>query len=64
MAFWIARDKDGEVFLYTRKPVRFNEDGGYFDAPCNPFKKLEKDSFHTVTWENSPKEVELKLIEE
>ena len=59
MAFWIARDKDGEIFLYTRKPVRFEEDGGYFNAPCNPLKKLEKESFPAVTWENSPQEAEL-----
>ena len=59
MAFWIARDKDGEIFLYTRKPVRVEEDGGYFNAPCNPLKKLEKESFPAVTWENSPQEVEL-----
>jgi hypothetical protein len=64
MKLWIARDKNGFIGLYRQKPtwIRINHfredwDGEYMGL-------LNKDSFPEVTFENSPQEVELKLVEE
>lgn len=56
--FWIARDKDGRLYLYTLRPVRINEKG-YFRS--NFELRIDSDLFSEVTWENSPVEVELKI---
>ena len=52
---WIARDKDGELCVYERKP--FREDEKYFGTLGNldVFNKCVSDVlFKNVTWENSP----------
>ena len=71
MELYIARDKDkdGGLFLYNNKP-NFVEDEGLFLSNENSedndiyYDGIEIDSklFPEVTWENSPKRVELKLI--
>ena len=70
MKLWIARNEDGELFLYYNRPVR--EIGrydrgvffsGYFYGKTDKQMCLEDDDFLEVTWENSPQQVELKLIE-
>lgn len=59
MKLWIARDKHGGLYLHAEKPQRV-EDGGYFRS-INAMK-LPILKFPSVTWENSPQQVELKLI--
>lgn len=61
MKLWIARDLDGELFLYDKEPIkgrrRFNVKmftHSYRISPSN---------FPEVTFENSPQQIELKLIE-
>lgn len=62
MKIWIARDKNGFIGLYKQKPTwvrvnSFREDwDGYFIG------LFDNDSFPEITFENSPKEVELKLV--
>lgn len=62
MKLWIARDSNGFIGLYKRKPTwvrinRFREDwGGDFMG------LLDNVSFPEVTFENSPMQVELKTI--
>lgn len=62
MKFWIARDKNGFIGLYKQKPIwikvnRFREDwDGEFIG------LLDDNSFTEVTFENSPQQVELKLV--
>ena len=58
MKLWIARDSMGSLNLYVGRPTKgtvyfYNED----DAMA-----LNEDMFAEVTFENSPQEVELKLI--
>lgn len=73
MELYIARnkykDEDGELFMYNNKPVRV-EDAGLFlsnensednDIDYNGIE-IDPELFPEVTWENSPKKVELKLI--
>ena len=55
---WIARDKDGELYIYEAKPFR-NEVKGIFGteviSKVDIFNKCVSDTlFSSVTWENSP----------
>ena len=68
MKLWIARDKDNALWLYNAKPIK-NESLGAFVGTgfengywCEEYS-LDEESFPEVTFENSPQEVELKLIE-
>ena len=51
---WAARDKDGELNLYTREPVR----GGVVFVNTSPTvngtRAVTGVAFHGITWENSP----------
>ena len=61
MKLWIARDESGDIYLYDSKPERVADwSGGIWKA--SDFFELQPDSFPEVTFENSPLEVELKLI--
>ena len=56
---WIARDEDGLIYLYMKKPYL---NAHYFDTKYL-IGEIDKDLFPEVTLENSPQEVELKLVE-
>ena len=61
MKLWIARDKNG-LFLYAKKPMFFE---GLNEFGCmigEEFYELPSNWLPEVTFENSPQEVELKLI--
>ena len=60
MELWIARDEIG-LGLYDTEP--FLEYDGSWSSSGNWYEIDEK-LFPEVTFENSPKRVELKLIEE
>lgn len=56
---WIARDKDGDLFLFQEKPKREHD---YWVSAI--FIKLNAKSFPNVKWDDKePKKVELTLIE-
>lgn len=61
MELYIARDKDGDLFLYNKKPrqlpdIFISEELGFHVII------IDSELFPEVTWENSPQQVELKLI--
>lgn len=61
MKLWIARNKFSTITIYTKRPIYdecTDEWKGY------DFEKIEmrKSDFPEVTYENSPQEVELKLV--
>ena len=66
MKMWIARDEDGLLQLLFEKEPRKEiyerivvwRNDSMWDAVA-----LDRDSYPEVTFENSPKEVKLKLIE-
>lgn len=69
---WIARDKNGYLYLYNNKPIR-NEEFDSFEINDDESEcinivlyddniELDSELFPEVTWENSPQQVELKLI--
>ena len=58
MKLWIARDKSGLLCLYDKKPTF---DGDYW-VSSDSWSFLDLEYFPEVTFENSPKEIELKLV--
>ena len=56
---WIARDKNGELYGYNVRPYKINSSFQHFRGN---WYKLDDELFPEVTFENSPQEVELKLI--
>lgn len=65
MKLWIARDKDGDVNLFQEKPF-LSESFKHFYSTQGKMKLKQANNNRTllkhITFENSPKEVELKLI--
>lgn len=68
MKFWIARDKNNKLYLYREKPFKGD---AIFSCQCynnakswDEYFELDESLFPEVTFENSPKEVELKLTKE
>ena len=61
MKLWIARDQNGDLFLYPIKPDRYvTECYVFFNG--DDWWNIDSDLFPEVTFENSPMEVELKLV--
>lgn len=67
MKLWIARDKDGTLWLFKEYPIKKEtlfyptED---ITGRLTYFRSMLMDMFPEITFENSPQEVELKLINE
>ena len=67
MKFYIARDFDGSLCLYDKKPKLSEEIEGVW--VCSQYDELvnvivlPSEYFPEVTFENSPQEVELSLID-
>ena len=61
MELYIARDKyGGGLFLYDHKPTKLNDI--FISGGCGFHTIIDSELFPEVTWENSPQQVELKLI--
>ena len=61
-SIWIARDKDGSLYLYEGKPYR----KGYvwmYRYEHEPYE-IDNDWFPEITWENEPIELVIKEKEE
>lgn len=62
MKLWIARDLDGDLWLYNRKPEK-KVWGGFIPTDDNcDIMAIDNNLFSEVTFENSPQQVEIKLI--
>ena len=57
MKLWIARDKDGLIYLYMKKPYLITH---YFDSK-HLIGEIDKDLFPEITFDNSPQEVKITL---
>lgn len=57
---WIARDKDGELFVYKQRPFR---NGDVFNSAYGMYGMMAilNYEYPEVTWENSPKELVVKM---
>ena len=63
---WIARDKDGQLWIYTSKPILL-DDGRRFCCPNDVYDideqyQINQYLFPEVTFENSPQLMEIKLV--
>ena len=63
MKLWIARDRDNSLWLFEEKP--FLKCGVWrVDPNCNiGLYEVDKYFLPEVTFDNSPQQVELKLVE-
>ena len=59
MKLWIARDKNGYLKGYNEIPQKKEEYGFFF---MKMWYDLDNRLFPEVTWQNSPQQVELKLV--
>ena len=64
MKLWIARDYDGELWAYEHKPI-LDVDIYKTDLSLENTSSVELPTewFPEVTFENSPRQIELKLVE-
>ena len=65
MEFWIARDKDETLWLFKEYPIKKGEIFYPTDTTgkFTYYRSMPEDIFPEVTFENSPRKVELKLVE-
>lgn len=59
MKMWIARDKSGGLYLFPEKPIK---DDAYEYYEGDNWYKIDTGLFPEVTYDNSPQQVEIKLI--
>ena len=66
--FYVARDKNGELWLYIGKPKRYRSTFGsplssLFALPCYTFNYLglNKKDYDNIKWEDEPVEVFLNM---
>lgn len=61
-SWWVARDKNGEIYMFNNNPKRVDDEGIFlnnsYDGLCT---ELDSSLFSEITWENSPKKIEMKL---
>lgn len=68
MKLWIARDKNDDLCLYSKRPKLSEEVEGFW--VCSQYDTLVEvitlpfKMFPEITFENSPQMVELKLVKE
>lgn len=60
MRLWIARDSDGAIFLYDKKPAKGRR--GFNAKLFTHAFRISSSNFPEITFDNSPQQVEIKLI--
>ena len=56
---WVVRDLDGDLWRYDTKPIR--SDNGNWIPLQEQVEWLDKDVFPSLTWEDQPKKVSIKI---
>lgn len=69
MKLYVARDENGELYLYTIKPKRSVIDGVFATAKSyrgqvNDLMRIPDEELPAVTWKNSPQLVEVEIYHE
>lgn len=60
---WIARDRNGSLYIYTDKPKKIGE--GYWDPSKGDCYCIHSDLWPEISWEDEePRELVLKPIKE
>ena len=63
MTFWIARNTDDTLVLFQSKPI-LGTDFIWEELLNEDCMYIEESLFPEVTFENSPQQVEIKLVKE
>ena len=63
MKMWISRNSNGDLYLHSTEPEEL-EEAGYYTSFFTDGEDYHLDHklFPEVTFENSPQQVEIKLI--
>ena len=62
MKLYIARDDNGDLYLYSVKPTKSISDGCWYDTESGLSIYLETNKFPEVKWEDEePTEAELTI---
>ena len=59
---WIARDKCGALFIYDKEPQLHEATKSFDSVDSEIFEELSSGLFQEVTFENSPRQIEIKII--
>lgn len=65
MEYYIARDKNGYLYLFNNEPEITNNDtfiSSKRDTNFSSCLYIDKNLFPEVTWENSPRKVKIELV--
>lgn len=63
MEIWAAREKNGVLSLFFKKPQFVSGmDGDFWESNGNYFSFLKDNDFPEITFENSPQKIKLELI--
>lgn len=58
---WIARDADGRLYVYKKKPIKKDK---YWETYNYEFIGIEKESFPNVKWEDpEPTKVLISILQ-
>ena len=60
-SWWVARDKDGKVFIYNSEPIRLESEFKFDGDSFGHCVELHNGLFPEITWENSPKKIKMEL---
>ena len=65
MKLWVSREQNGKISIHDMKPEidtfeMFDKTVEFWDSPYRT--ELDFDPFPEITFENSPQEVEIKLV--
>ena len=60
---YVARDKNGSLFLYEKEPDRDDKYEVFISHDDVNCYEIDADSFPDVTWETEPRKVEIIIRE-
>jgi hypothetical protein len=62
-SWWAARDKNGVLYAYSSKPIRVKNEDRFKPIRLYDYcSQLDSELFPELTWQNSPKRIEMKLL--
>lgn len=61
MIGYVAKDKDGEIYLHTEKPTYYDEHNGWDSAPDIINITGQFPEFNSMSYTDEPIKVEIKL---
>lgn len=60
---WVARDKDGELWLYNNKPVKTDFAGIFHNGAFGDGMPIDNRIYPEITYDNSPVKIKLLFID-